>query len=958
MLDYQRIVDDVRSTMYSNSMEGIDFLRAAAADYSVACDEANERLRQCGKLLRQGLRSEAIQLAEIEPNLLDLVATLDFPERWQWEPIVAQYGIVPPVPLMFDVAADLNEAYAIEQPLAELLKEHRLQALGRRSLRTRIKTLRSLAQLDINNPIWHEDVQTFEAERLKELQREVANASQAGDLSAIATLDDELRTGGWSAPVPDSLVQWTATERRKLEDRDARAYLERLAAGLHEAHAACDAEAGRQWRQHWNAAAKPVVWTNDDPTHLFALPALEWLTEQDQLDARRAEHEAAVERLRSALRGKAAIGDLKPLRKAAISGGFTLPADVDFKYRDRIRDLERKSKRIRVGLIAGAGMATVLIAALIAYVVSRSSFDGRVEDARATLADLLSHDDLAGAQQDLARLNEQSPAVAATAPIQALAAQLNDAVQKENERLQLFKEAIESAMAKGAEQPNFDALREATALAKTDAEKRSVQKFKDAVVAAQREADQKHDAEYVAGLEPFTVRLKSLRAFVESEDPAAAIEVERFHDDLAAYDKVADPSPAAKAHADELRSGLKELQGRLALRGEVAPALREISNAIGDPQVFKSALASFVRQFPDEPRSADFKRAIEDAPLWEGVGKWNALLHALAAIDVTALSPKSAKEAAVKNCGSAGDNTGLPDADAVRLRLRYLNSVVGRIDADGKGIVEPLKNLFTDPLVTGVWMVQDKRYGRRFYLKLEPDGRATSISYITGFDMAEKKQAVEIEQPASKAPQAKIAEAARPLLRGLMGDNWEPTFYRIVKATLDAGDVDAILKASILRQTLEVGGRGSDVFQRAFAKHLDALKDAEVAADANWLDPKDPAAPGERHKAEKALRELPDLATAAKAVAEDLDQLRRPAAKERRWIGWLRRGRGGQWLCEPSPTPEQNGQLVAATRRGFGAGIAFSVVGNVSSGVPKIEFPTGAVPVEGSPLYLVAKEKP
>ncbi len=90
MLDYQRIVDDVRSTMFSNSMEGVDFFRSAAADYAVACDDVNERLRQCGKLLRQGLRSEAIQLADSEPILLDVVATLDFPERMQWEQIVAR----------------------------------------------------------------------------------------------------------------------------------------------------------------------------------------------------------------------------------------------------------------------------------------------------------------------------------------------------------------------------------------------------------------------------------------------------------------------------------------------------------------------------------------------------------------------------------------------------------------------------------------------------------------------------------------------------------------------------------------------------------------------------------------------------------------------------------------------------------------------------------------------------
>ena len=71
MLDYQRIVDDVRSALFNNGQDGDDFLQAAAADYSLAIDEVNERLRHCGGLLRKGLRSESLQLCEIEPNLLE-----------------------------------------------------------------------------------------------------------------------------------------------------------------------------------------------------------------------------------------------------------------------------------------------------------------------------------------------------------------------------------------------------------------------------------------------------------------------------------------------------------------------------------------------------------------------------------------------------------------------------------------------------------------------------------------------------------------------------------------------------------------------------------------------------------------------------------------------------------------------------------------------------------------------
>src|SRR5688572_10134682 len=107
MIDYSRIVDDLRSAMGSASPEWVDFLRAAAADYSVACEEVNERLRRCGEYLRKGLRSEAIQLAEIEPTLLDCVALLDFSEREQCNHVLSQYGIRQLSPLLLDVAADL-----------------------------------------------------------------------------------------------------------------------------------------------------------------------------------------------------------------------------------------------------------------------------------------------------------------------------------------------------------------------------------------------------------------------------------------------------------------------------------------------------------------------------------------------------------------------------------------------------------------------------------------------------------------------------------------------------------------------------------------------------------------------------------------------------------------------------------------------------------------------------------
>ena len=74
--------------------------------YYEACSETNRRLRECGDLLRKGHRSEAIQLAKIEPDLLDMVELLD-PQREAW---LKHLSLEPPPELDLVIAAELNQA--------------------------------------------------------------------------------------------------------------------------------------------------------------------------------------------------------------------------------------------------------------------------------------------------------------------------------------------------------------------------------------------------------------------------------------------------------------------------------------------------------------------------------------------------------------------------------------------------------------------------------------------------------------------------------------------------------------------------------------------------------------------------------------------------------------------------------------------------------------------------------
>ena len=145
MPDHHHIVDQIRALTQATDQSRSAGLDGWAAAYAQACAEVNERLLRCQRLLQQGLRSEAIQLAEIEPRLLDSVAVLDFPERRAWDELAGGLGLPVAARLHVEAAAFLNEAYAQEDPLQDLLRSHRRLALMRAPLKARIGVLRARA---------------------------------------------------------------------------------------------------------------------------------------------------------------------------------------------------------------------------------------------------------------------------------------------------------------------------------------------------------------------------------------------------------------------------------------------------------------------------------------------------------------------------------------------------------------------------------------------------------------------------------------------------------------------------------------------------------------------------------------------------------------------------------------------------------------------------------------------
>src|SRR5207302_1550075 len=84
------------------------------------CEDVNQRLRRCEEFLQRGLRTEAIQFAQVEPPLLDILAVLDFPERSRWAELSLASSLPQVQRLRIESAEALNKAFAEEKALERI----------------------------------------------------------------------------------------------------------------------------------------------------------------------------------------------------------------------------------------------------------------------------------------------------------------------------------------------------------------------------------------------------------------------------------------------------------------------------------------------------------------------------------------------------------------------------------------------------------------------------------------------------------------------------------------------------------------------------------------------------------------------------------------------------------------------------------------------------------------------
>lgn len=916
MPDTQQIIENIRAVLAATGSVPTAAVTNLAAAYAALCAETNARLRRCLEYLRQGLRSETIQLAETPPNLLEMAAALDFPEREQWESLCARNHLPLAQPLRLVAAQEINESYAAEAALHDVLVRHRLLALARAPLRERAAVLRDLARRDPVNPCWGREQRVFEAARLVEMRDEAAAAVAAHDGGRATTLLGELDDPGWTASVPErmrAILEAAAAANRAaqvvVQLRTLLPLMEQTVVEQNYEHAQA------VWARWQTLVEQPHVAVPADVVQR-AQPFLVWMKEETHRRREQRKLDVACVPLRDALAAGAPTDMLERLHRGVAALGLPLPPDLVQLYNKTLAARERAR---RLGRLRNASIAVALVL-VVGSVASGMIFqnlrDQREQRWRAEISGAMDAGDLPRALELVQEMTAKQPKLEERPGFRELIARVNVADEADRERVRAFRQHLDAAGGAGAG-------RAAVELAAAEQFARTPEEL--AEVAAVRARISQAAARLRAEAER---SFRGQLAFLVSE--VAALDGELLANDSDAYARRLDAddaavkklrsSIAAGGMDDKLSASLKPVEDRLAAArqamqeaGAERAAYDAVLHAAGSAADYTAALKTYAARFPESARGKAFAEALAQAPAWAAVEAWGAIVSGWSGV----LAPSTAEDAGQRLAVVAEYSKQHSASPLAGDTWNYAQYLVQARDAAGPGVAwkQAVAQLMQNPLIQDVTAIKTVR--GIYYFKGEPKTiKHTSLGATfpailsndaavpTGVTVKE----TDILAPAGPSPQSILAKAVLEQLEAISRKDWETAPLALAAMVRDQKDLDPVLKVVMLSEVLKAGQAGGWRLDEPLKEPLARLE-ALGAEKVVWVNPNDQTAKAARPIAAAGVNALPALAEIGAQVIAARDQL----------FASLRLGIAGEGALFRSPSgwqietrhPKQEGETAA-----------------------------------------------
>jgi hypothetical protein len=974
MHDYQRIVDDIQALLVAEGDIPKESFYTLCRQYLEALQEINARLRECDTLLRKGHWAEAIHNSKTEPDLLEAAIILDFPERVQWADFMVQHGLPGPPALLVEAAADLNAAYASSKPLEEWMRFHRLSALARRPLQTRIEILRKIAQLDPQNVIWEQDVRTFEKHRLNQLASEAEQAHRSGDCPTLAALEEEAKSPDWREKPPPRLLQQIVQAHTQLRINLARQELEKLEEGLTEAFSSFDVIKGRAIRSHWNAKAVIGITCSDDPLLERVAPAMQWLEQQDRKDEGQAEYHEALAGLEQALDKGSIREELDRFYHVLTRHETGIPPQLENRLAERLRYLDEQQRRKYIFIV------TIVVFFVLVFVGATGAgiyyhFRHQTLVAHITAVSSLIQDrKYSEADKYLQNLASSESSYYQSPQIQQIAHDLEAKRNDEDQRIMLRADFIKKAQ-NFIDQPIWEsypvalaALDEALKHSVTEVEKATLKELHLRIDEVRQKMQKDIDDAFIKDWNDLQADLESIK----DGDKASITNAIQKIDVLMQRPLV----------SDELKSPLRNMRDRLIVMNTTIErnnmertAVDQITQAVGNQDAFCRALQRYCSQFPESLKKSHFERVLqEDVALWKSFSQWNEFISKLADRDLSLLEPADAAALVKEFAEQKAQNVQVAPPTEFERMTAFLEAISRRVDNNGNKIQFQLLEPLNNPTVAKLMMIQSNN-GKRYYFQREPieAPNVWILSYLIGFDLTTSKQSIQIPttdvvyprnmtKPINwNSPQAIFSTFAKDQLTALGPGNWESTFCKLLDRLHQDSNMEPILKVQLIQRFLEVACQGSQALNIVLQPAAELLKNITIDPGANWLDPKDVDGQKARESTEAVLQRIGSFADAYKKANEHLALLKKPKlGPAYAWIAWLNQEPDGSWrfMTNINISNPVSGDLFVLCRPREGQPAQMTRIGLIKNGQLGLSSAPQDSLREGRPVYcqIPAKE--
>ncbi|MEX2673415.1 MAG: hypothetical protein WD294_15050 [Phycisphaeraceae bacterium] len=854
---------------------GGEVVPTEAVELALQCSDlveaVNERLGRCTNLLRQGLRSEALHQAELSPPILDEAAALDFPENERWAEFCAKHDLAVAPRVDIEAVGELDEAYPVEQELADLLKEHRLLALKRAPLPSRIAVLRQLAEADPTNPMWAEDVGTLEGERYKQIAAEADAAYRQMNLPKLGALRQEV-TERWQEKPSAKLVRRVSAAFDRVQSAQAVQTLRDLAPVVEQTQITANAEKmakllERVWTLQGLVRAPDVV-----PLREVFDPARQWLEEVRQQQADLAEFENALAGLERGLDDKEGKEELERRWRAATRLGHAIPEAVTKRYRGRASALELgRQRRFRLTMAAIVGLL-VLLGGGTAWITMSTLEAREVEGWAQEIQTLLDEDDLERAGAVVTQMREERPHLMPVTEIRRVVGDYDRAAEEEAARAEQFDAALTRAEASGAEAPDREALAEAQAHVKTSEEKYRLDVFNELVATADRERQAEHNAAFRREIDALRDRFNTVRRERGDAEPSIRAVADLEHELGQLLGRSA-ATTSTKAIAASLRTSMQNHREALIQQRDRQSMMgddeEELVTSLGDPDELATKLSAFRETYPEHHLASELHEAASYAGDWKTINRWSEIMGVWRGPD----SSRSDVTRLIEMLEAFDDEHETEIMGRrVEASLSYLRQKQRSLHplGDPRHQESGLSLLITHPLVDGLHVLTS-RSGDRYYMaeprKPEPWGETSQVlvRYVSSVEQIRgprtpaqttfPRDAFAEDAKPEPAPQQAFADEAAAWLNSSQY-RWQEAHLEVLRILMMQEDMEPILKANLAGQLIQLSAESD-------AMTLEALREwgthlADVSTSSDWLDPESDVQ-RQRDQAKERLAMAPDI---------------------------------------------------------------------------------------------------